>query len=286
MVDAQPNLHRRRLGAALRQLRREAGLSLNEAATAVGLSAPAVSRVENGKQRVLASAIAVYMSGYGIEDEKRAADLRALASLANQNKRSGLVVKFPDSLPGTFAEFVQLEEMAVKAEISSGSLVPGLLQTDEYAAAIIGNAIGWRTEREVRAFIDLRMERQRCLTKKNPLALWCVLDEAALRREVGGPDVMRRQMLKLIEAAEELPNLTLQVMPFSHGVHPGLDGPFTTFHFSAGPPVVILESNTTTTYLEEDRFLDRYEMIFDNLRSDALGRTPSLDFISRVAKGA
>ncbi|GAA1919715.1 helix-turn-helix domain-containing protein [Streptantibioticus ferralitis] len=284
MVDAQPNVHRRRLGLELRALRKEAGLNLDDAASKLGLSgAPALSKIENGKQRVAPIAIAGFLEAYNCTDPARSAEIRSLATLASSGKRTSLLARYRDSVRDPFAEYVHLEELAKRAE-TFVYLLPGLLQTEEYAQAVVTGSRKWSTQRDIRKFVELRMKRQQALTRSEPLGLWCVLDEAALRREVGGPDVMRRQLQRLVEVSEELPHVAIQVLPFAKGAHAGMDGGFTLLHFEAGPPVAVVEPMTTSLYLEDDRDVGRYETGFNHLRAEALDTEQSLAFIRNMIK--
>ena len=277
MVDAQPNLHRRRLGMALRSLRKEAGLNLGDAAEKLNLSgSPALSKIENGKQRVQPISVPGFLEAYECTDTARGAEIRALATLAASPKRTSLLTRYRDTVrDNPFAAYVHLEELARRAEVFH-LIVPGLLQTEEYAHAMVSDSRKWSAQREIRNFVELRMMRQEALTRSDPLRLWCVIDEAALRRQVGGPQVMRNQLVRLVEAAEELSHVTLQVLPFAKGSHAGVDGAFTLLHFDAGPPVAVVEPMTTALYLEEEGDIGRYETSFDHLQADALDPERSL----------
>ena len=284
MTDAQPNLHRRRLGLELRELRRSAGFNLTEAAERLGLSgAPALSRIENGKQRVPPVSIAGFLETYGVTEQRQAAQLRSLATLASSSKRSSLLAQYRDSVRDPFAEFVHLEELAQRADTFT-YLVCGLLQTEEYAQAVVSGSRKWSTQHDVARFVELRMARQRVLRRADALSLWCVLDEGALRRAVGGPKVMSRQLKYLLSITEDLPHVTLQVLPFAKGAHAGMDGAFTLLHFDAGPPVAVVEPMTTSLYLEEDGDVGRYETGFNHLRAEALDADQSRSFIHDLIK--
>ncbi|MFD6934667.1 helix-turn-helix domain-containing protein [Streptomyces goshikiensis] len=285
MVDAQPNLHRRRLGLELRALRKEAGFNLGDAATLLGLSgAPALSKIENGKQRVAPIAVAGFLETYNCpKDSARAAEIRVLASLASSGKRMSLLTRYRDTVRDPFAEYIHLEELAKRSE-TYGHIIPGLLQTDAYAQAVVAGSRKWSTQRDIRKFVELRMVRQRALTRDEPLGLWCVLDEAALRRQVGGPEVMREQYRRLLEVSEKLPHVAIQVLPFERGAHSAMDGAFVLLHFEAGPPVAVVEPMTTSLYLEEDNDVGRYETGFNHLRSEALDTDDSFAFIRNLIK--
>ncbi|MEW1660449.1 helix-turn-helix transcriptional regulator [Streptomyces sp. NPDC093707] len=285
MADARPNLMRRRLGLALRTLRQRAGLNLPDAVARLRLSGPsALSKIENGKQRVPAAALDSYFDAYGVEDEQRREEVRALAKLASSSRSTNLFNQYRDAVSDPFAGYLELEELAAHADWYASQLVPGLLQTPEYAHAVVEGSGMWRTDREVRTFVELRMKRQHVLRRERPLAMWCVLDEAVLHRPMGGASAMAGQLRHLLEISEELPGVNLQVLPFSAGAHTGVDGAFSYFRFDAGDPLVVVESLTTSQYLEEDAHVGRYEAAFNHLRARALDIAPSRDFISKFIK--
>lgn len=292
MTDAQPNVHRRRLGLALRSLRRaaprpdgqEGVLNLADAAELIGLPGQsALSKIENGKQRVPRSTLPSFFEAYAVEDEAIREEVRTLASLASSGQRSNLLNQFKGSIPDPFAEYLHLEELARKSE-SYTTIIPGLLQDDAYAEAIVRRSRQWQTNREIQNFVNLRLERQRALSRKDPLQLWCILDESALRRKVGGPDVMKAQLQHLLNVADEHPHVTIQVLPFEVGAHAGIDGAFTLLHFPAGSPVVVVEPMTTALYLEDDSHIGRYETGINHLKSEALDSDASRQFISDTIK--
>ncbi|GAA2493553.1 helix-turn-helix transcriptional regulator [Streptomyces thermolineatus] len=284
MADAQPNLFRRRLGLELRSLRKRAGLSLVEASERLGLSgAPALSKIENGRQRVPPVSVPGFLEVYGVTDPEAGSEIRRLALLAASGKQTSLLAAYRESVRDPFAEYIHLEELALRAE-SFSYLIPGLLQTEEYAHAVVAGSRKWSTAKEIRSFVELRMVRQQALVREKPLGLWCILDEAALHRQVGGPAVMRRQLQRLLEAAESLPHVAIQVLPFRKGAHAGMDGPFTIMRFEAGPPIAVVEPMTTSLYLEDDADVERYETGFNHLRAESLDDEQSAELIHNLIK--
>lgn len=284
MTDAQPNLHRRRLGLELRALRKRSGLSLVEAAEKLDLpGGPSLSRIENGKQRVPPTSVYGYFEVYELSDDDRRQHIRNLAKLASTGKRSNLFNEYRSAIPDPFADYLHLEELATKSETFS-SIVPGLLQTEEYAHAIVEGSRSWHHQRDINNFVELRLARQKALEKSEPLHLWCILDESAITRRVGGSEVMRNQLQRLIDVSEEHKHVDVQVLTFDQGTHAGIDGPFHLLHFPAGPPVVVVEQVTTSLYLEEDSHLARYETSFNHLRTEALSLRASRAYIDNVIK--
>jgi transcriptional regulator with XRE-family HTH domain len=285
MPEARPNLMRRRLGLALRTLRQRAGLNLLDAVEQLGLSGQsALSKIENGKQRVPTAALDKYFDAYGVEDVQCKEEIRKLASLASSPRRTNLFNQYRDAVPDPFADYLELEELAAHADWYAAQVIPGLFQTPEYAHAVVDGSGGWQTAREVRTFVELRMKRQQVLRRDNSLSVWCVLDEAALRREMGGPEVMVQQLRHLLDIAEELPGLEIQVLPFRAGAHAGIDGAFTVFRFDTGDPLAVVEPLTTSLYLEEDVHVGRYDVAFNHLRARALDIPASRDFIKELIK--
>lgn len=278
MADITPTLLRRRLGAALKTMRVRAGLSLAEGAKLLGVSVPTLSKVENGRQRTDSER---YFTAYGVTDAERIAEVREFAKLANSSRHQSLYKQYKDVIPDRLADFLEMEQIATRIDLYAALVMPGVLQTTEYASAVIGGGSVWKTARETRAFTELRVKRQEVLTSS--LALRCVLDEACLRREPGGPSVLRRQLDHLVNVSRQ-PNIELQVIPFKAGTHTGLDGAYTVFHFEVGSPVVAVEPLTTSHYLEEDDQVARYDVAFDRLRTQALDPEASRDFIARMAE--
>ncbi|MFH8789909.1 helix-turn-helix domain-containing protein [Streptomyces roseoverticillatus] len=287
MPDVTPTLLRRRLGAILKTMRVRAGLNLAEGAGLLGMSGPTLSKIENGRQR---PDLEKLFAAYGVTDEARIAETVEIARLANSARQRSIYAQYKDVIHPQFADFIELEEIATRTDHYSAIVIPGLLQTAEYAQAVIEGGSAWSTPREVRNFVDLRMKRQEILTVvpggdagRPPLSLRCVLDESCLRREMGGPGTLRRQLEHLLARSME-PNIELQVLPFKAGAHNGMNGSYTVFHFGVGDPVVAVEPLAISVYLDEDARVTRYTAAFDRLRAQALDADTSRDFIATIAK--
>ncbi|MEV7470900.1 helix-turn-helix transcriptional regulator [Streptomyces kronopolitis] len=286
MSEAQPTMMRRRLGGALKILRQRTGLNLDDAAARIGLpSGTTLSKVENAKRLVTVTALDAYFTAYGIgHDDTRRDEIRKLATLASSTRRANLMRQYGDAVPDPFADYLELEDLAAQADIYASQVIPGILQTNDYAHAVIDGSRRWRTDREVKTFAELRMQRAAVLTRENPLPVWCVLDEAALRRAMGGPAILAEQLRYLLDLHERLPHVQIQVLPFAAGAHPAMDGTHTIFRFDAGGPVVVVEPMTTSLYLEEDADIGQYDVNFNHLRSQALDTKRSRSFIRDVIK--
>lgn len=286
MVEARPNVHRRRFGSALRSLRKSAGFTLEEAAEQLGLGGkPALSKIENGKQRVSGLGLTAFIQVYGVESEETKAKLKAMAALATPGRRTNLLDEYQDAIQtDAFEDYLHLEGMAAGADVFFLQVIPGLLQTERYATSVVERSAVWSSEREVKRFVELRLARQAVLTRDEPLHLSCLLDEAALRRVVGGPSVMQEQLRWLLEVTEDLDHVSLQLLPFSMGAHAGVDGSFQLLRFDVGSPVAVVEAKTTSLYLEEDGDVDRYHTAFSTLRAQALDPQATRHFIENMIK--
>lgn len=271
-------------------MRIRAGLSLAQAVKLLGISgSPSLSKIENGKLR---ANLDKFLSVYGIEDEARIAELRKLEKLAEANRRKGLFTQYGDVIHDSLADLIELEDLASQADAYAALTVPDLLQTRDYACAVIESSCAWYTARQERTFAELRMKRQQVLVQRRsgdasvpPLMMRCVLDEACLRRRVGAAGVLREQLKRVLDASE-MPNVEVRVIPFAAGAHTSVSGAYTVFHFDEGQPVVAIEPLTTSFYLEEDTHTVRYDTAFNYLREQALDIAASRDFISGLLKEA
>jgi hypothetical protein len=164
--------------------------------------------------------------------------------------------------------------------------IPGLLQTEDYARAVIRGGLPNASRDEVERRVEVRMERQALLRNENPLNLWSIVDEAALRREVGGPEVMQAQFRYLMEASE-LPHVTFQVIPFDAGAHPGMPGSFILLQFgdAAIPDVIYVDTMAGELFLEEEADVRRYKLVFEHLRAVAASPEASLSLVTSASTG-
>jgi DNA-binding XRE family transcriptional regulator len=258
------------VGAKLRRLRTEAGVTREEAAEAIRASEWKIHRLENGQVGFKDRDILDLLRRYGVTDPVEVAEFVALAREANA---PGWWQPYGDVLPQWFRTYVDLESAATLIRTYEGQLVPGLLQTDDYIRAVIHDA-GPESSDELGRRVRLRMARQTLLTREHPPRLWAVVDEAALRRPVGGRAIMRSQLERLI-AATKLPNVTLQILPFAGGAHPAMVGAFSILRFTDRelPDVVYLEHLTNAVYLDKrdevEKYLDVMELLCLNSQPPA-----------------
>lgn len=275
-----PTARRRRLGIELRRLREAAGLTLDQVVPEVGLKSSTLSRIETGRAPCRSSYLTVMLSMYGVTDPQQ---IQLLKDMASEGQRKGWWDQYGDVLPTGFDLYVGLEAEADSLRAYEAQLVHGLLQTRDYARAVLRAWDRKASTEHIDRMAELRMKRQEVLTRpESPLELWLILDEAVLRRPVGGPKVMRAQLGRLIEAGE-LPNITLQVLPFSQGAHAGLAGPFYILEFPGGDPAVAyVEGAAGNIYLEKDHEVRRRAEAFDRLRAEAMSPSESRELIATV----
>ncbi|MFH9864464.1 helix-turn-helix domain-containing protein [Streptomyces sp. NPDC017202] len=282
-----PAVRRRKLGAELRALRSRAGFTSGEAARLVGWHQSKVSRIETGTSGTRPADVRSLLDAYGVEDAQLRGLMLALAGSVEGDGREHWWHAYRGVLPPTYRDFISLESQASAMRTLETTVVPGLLQTPAYARAVTRAAVEGLDEDRLDALVEVRLARQDVLRARPPLELDAVLDEAVLRREVGGPEVMARQLERLVEAAR-LPQVRLQVLPFSAGAHIGVTGSFVIFSFSSASDldVVVLDHLTSSVHLERKEDLQAYTKAFDALRAHALSPGDSLDYLAATADGA
>ncbi|MGY0488002.1 helix-turn-helix domain-containing protein [Streptomyces sp. WG-D5] len=278
-----PAVRRRKLGAELRALRVQAGLTSGQAARLVGWHQSKVSRIETGRSGVKPSDVLMLLDAFEANDP---AVRELVVALAGGQEVGGhhWWHAYRGLLPPAYRDFISLESQACRIRTLETSVVPGLLQTPEYAYAVTRSVLDGAEERHVKALVEVRLARQDVLRSEPPLHLTAVLDEAVLRREVGGSGVLRRQLAHLTEAAR-MPHVRIQVLPFSSGGHIGLTGPFVVFSFpnTSDLDVVVLDHLTSSLYLERKEDLKAYTDAFDALLLHARSPEDSLEFIAEIA---
>jgi hypothetical protein len=258
-----PTVRRMLVGAQLRRLRTEAGISPEQAGAAIRASEWKIYRLENGQVGFKERDLLDLLRLYGINDPDEVATVIALAREANL---PGWWHPYGDLLPQWFRAYVDLESAASLIRTYEGQLVPGLLQTEDYMRAVIAGALLDDAPDEVERRVALRMTRQALLERPDGPRLWAVVDEAALRRSVGGAEVMRAQLERLVEATKQ-PNVTLQVLPFGAGAHPAMVSAFSLLRFGDKqlPDVVYVEHLTNALYLDRRDDVERYLHVMDSL---------------------
>ncbi len=271
-----PTVRRLLVGAQLRRLRTERGISREQAGEAIRASEWKIHRLENGQVSFKDRDITDLLRYYGVTDPDAVEALLAMAREANE---PGWWQPYNDLLPQWFRAYVDLESAAALIRTYEGQLVPGLLQTEDYTRAVLQGAQLDDSPEGLERRVALRLTRQQLLTRPDAPHLWAVVDEAALRRPVGGREVMRAQLERLVEATK-LPNVTLQVLPFGAGAHPAMVGAFSVLRFGDEdlPDVVYVEHLTNALYLDKRDDVDQYLHVMESIcvRSEPRRRTAAI----------
>ncbi|MEU0782351.1 helix-turn-helix transcriptional regulator [Streptomyces sp. NPDC006173] len=255
------------LGRRLLDLRERAGLKREEAARILRVAPATVRRMEMAEVSLKIPYLQLLLKSYGVSDE----EAEAFVQLAEDANKPGWWQRFHDILPDWFSMHVSLEGAAALLRSYEPHFVPGLMQTEDYARGVMkAGAIGQTRPEDIERHVALRMQRQDLLTREDAPRIWAVMDETALRRAIGGPEVMRAQIGKLLEVTE-LPNVTLQVMPFSNGPHPGTYGPFVLFRFAMPelPDMVYSEYLTGAVYLDARSEVATHLEVMDRMAAQA-----------------
>ncbi|WFE66340.1 MULTISPECIES: helix-turn-helix transcriptional regulator [Micromonospora] len=271
-----PTVLRMLLGAQLRRLREASGVTREGAGWEIRSSESKISRMELGRVGFKERDVADLLTLYGVTaDEERG----ALLKLARDANSPGWWHRYGDVLPGWFQSYLGLEAAAALIRSYEVQFVPGLLQTPEYARAVVLLGHRGAAVDEVDRRVELRMQRQQLLRRADPPQLWAVIDEAALRRPIGGREVMRGQLTALIEATRS-PHVRLQVIPFDAGGHAAAGGAFTILRFGDDdlPDIVYIEQLTSALYLDKREDLDYYAAAMERLCVEATPpeRTPEV----------
>jgi transcriptional regulator with XRE-family HTH domain len=270
-----PTVRRRELGALLRRLRTEKGLTVEQAADRLLFSMSKLSRMETGHGVATRRDIRDLCDLYGVADE---AERDHLMNLAVEGRQQG----WWQSYDLGYAEYVGLEAEAVAISAFQSSVVHGLLHTADYARAGHEGAIPRLSPDQTELQIEAKLTRQRVLTRENPPRFNVILDESALHRVMGGRRVMAAQLIKILDMSV-LPNVTIQVLSYDAGAHPAVESNFAILELpDSTPGVVFVEGLIGFTYLKRDEDLARYQMIFSKLQSIALSPKGSLDLIRKL----
>ena len=270
------------LGTQLRRFRETAGVTPDQAGYEIRASRSKISRMEHGRVGFKDRDVADLLTLYGVADDEVRA---AMLSLAKQANASDWWAKDVDILPDWFDTYLGLEAAASLIRSFELQFVHGLFQTEDYARAV--TLLGHRAicPEDIERRVSLRMKRQDLLTGADPPRVWSVMDEAALRRPIGGLDVMRGQLRRLIEVAD-LAQVTLQVVPFRSGGHTAAGGSFTILRFDAPdlPDVVYIEQLTSALYLDRHADVDDYREVMNRLGTEALTPAGTSEFLSEMIK--
>ncbi|POX61833.1 transcriptional regulator [Streptomyces sp. Ru62] len=255
------------LGRRLLDLRERAGLKREEAARVLRVAPATVRRMETAEVSLKIPYLQLLLKAYGVPDD----EAEVFVQLAEEANKPGWWQRFHDILPGWFSMYVSLEGAASLIRSYEPHFVPGLLQTEDYARGVLkSGAVGQTSPEDIERHVALRMQRQQLLTRPDAPRFWVVMDETALRRPVGDPEVMRAQIDKLLQATK-LPHVTLQVAPFANGPHPGTYGPFVLFRFAMSelPDMVYSEYLTGAVYLDARTEVATHLEVMDRMAAQA-----------------
>lgn len=278
--NVNPTVRRRRLGQELRRLRELKGMTAEEVAERLLVSQSKISRLENGRRSISQRDVRDLCGVYEVEDHRI---VDSLMQMAKDSRQQGWWHSFGD-IP--YSVYIGLETDAASLRVYDPQVVPGLLQTRPYAEALITGALPETTPADIEKRVQVRMRRQeRVAAPENPLRLWTVLDESALRRVVGTRALMREQLEHLVEQSQ-LPHVTVQVIPFEMGAHPGLNGQYAILEFpdASDSSVVYIEGVTSDLYLEKANDVQQYSVMYEHLRAQALNVEQSRQLIADIAK--
>ncbi|MDA0635752.1 helix-turn-helix transcriptional regulator [Nonomuraea sp. MCN248] len=269
------------LGSQLRKLRESKGVSREEAGHLIRGSESKISRMELGRVGFKERDVADLLTLYGVTDDEARGAVLDLVATANE---PGWWHRFNDILPTWFQAYVGLEEAATRIRTYEVQFVPGLLQTKEYARAVVTAGSAGLSPDEISRRVDLRLERQRLFDKPDGPIFWAVIDEAALRRPIGGAEVMRAQIEHLIDLMRQ-PSITIQVMPFSFGGHSAEGGAFAILRFPDNdlPDVVYVEQLASALYLDKREDVDRYSEVMERLCAVSTTPDETVELLRTIA---
>jgi len=278
-----PTVLRMLLGAHLRRLREAQGVSREDAGWEIRCSESKISRIELGRVSFKERDIADLLSLYGVNEGDP--ERERLLTLAREANTPGWWHRYGDVLPNWFQSYLGLESAASLIRTYEVQFVPGLLQSRDYARAVV--LLGHRKARpaEVDRRVELRMARQALLNKADAPQFWAVIDEAVLRRPIGSPAVLRGQIEALIELTK-LPNVRIQIVPFEVGGHAAAGGAFSILRFPAEDmsDVVYVEQLTSALYLEKPEDIDLYAETMERLSIEADPPGQTVDTLTRILK--
>ncbi len=280
MAAHSPTMRRRRLAAELLRLREAAGLTQEEVAGRLEWDPSKLSRIENRQVGIIARDLRKLLDMYGVTDGEQR---EGYFAMAREGKQRAWWQSYGDVIPSEYGTLIGLETEAVTISSYGQELVPGLLQTADYARAVIRAFRPDDTADEITRRVEVRLARQAVLARDDPPRLWAVISEAVVRRAVGGQAVMAAQ-LRALASERERSVVTVQVLPFSAGEHPAMAGSFVILDFpDPEPAAVYLENASSALYLERISDVQRYAGMFRFVQAAALGPKESRDMLIAAA---
>jgi len=278
--EQNPTLRGRRLAMELQRRREATGMSREEVARQLEWSTSTIFRIETGRSRPQPGNVRILLELYGVTGPER----DGLIQLTREARQPGWWHSFRDVLPNPYEVYIGLEAGAASLRNFEPSVVPGLLQTADYAREIFRNGPIELDPDGVERLVEVRLARQKILTRDDRPRLWVVIDEAVVRRVVGGTEVMRAQLRHVADSAQQ-GKTTIQVVPYRAGAHAGTTGPFVILDFEepTDPAMVYVETLAGDIYLEERSDVNRYTLAFDRLRAASLHPDDSVQLIEQAA---
>ncbi|QRN81042.1 MAG: helix-turn-helix domain-containing protein [Nocardiopsis sp. BM-2018] len=277
-MAASPTIRRRQLSAILRRMRKDTGLSLEEVAKRVEWSRAKLGHIETG-ERKKPSVVEIKALLHEYEIDPADPQYEAVLTLVRHAQQRGWWTRYDDILTGSY---VELESEATSIANYEAFGIPGLLQTPGLAR-LMQRARLWRDPEDIQRAVEARIRRQEILAGDEPTQLWAVIEEHALQRLAGAPEVLREQIEHLVELADSSSHVTIQVLPTEAGVHAGVAGPFVIMDFAepAGP-IVYLETYTDGLYLERDAEITQYRRLWDHIRTSALDEERTIPYLKKL----
>ncbi len=276
--NTHTSVRSRQVAAELRKLRENAGMSCAEVAKRLGMSASKVSRIETGNSGLQVEDVAALLGLYQVHATRR----EELVDLVRRAEERGWWQRQGSGLPQLWRSLMDFEATATRIQNYEAQFVPGLLQTAEYCRAVMRGNDATLSEAELDNLVASRMARQALLTRAAAPQFLAVLDEGALRRPVGEPGVIRRQLQHLVSVAER-PNVILRVVPLAAGAYAGLQGPFVILEFDGEATLVFVENQRTGLFLEEAADLAAYRLALGNILNAALAPPATVELLAALA---
>lgn len=275
-----PTVRMRRLAVELRRLRDLAGLSQEDVTGQTGVNVATLYRIETGRTKPQLRTLNALLDAYGVTGSNR----EALILLQKDAGKRGWLNTSDSGLPEQYTAYINFEAEAREILNYETIFIPGLLQTADYAREVIAGVLPTATGDDIQRRVDARLKRQELLTAPDSPQLWAVIDEAALHRRVGNSSIMRDQLLHLATQART-PHVTIQVVPFKAGAHPGMPGSFIILRFGPiAPDIVYIDSMGGDLFLEEEAELIRHNMVFEHLRAIALSPSDTAALLTSLAE--
>ncbi|MFI5781955.1 helix-turn-helix domain-containing protein [Nocardia sp. NPDC051570] len=266
----------RRLAGEIRRAREALEMSREAVTQQTRINEATLYRIETAKVKPQKRTLSTLLDLYDIGEPRRS----ELMALLSESSKQGWLQPYFDDFREVYSSYISFEAESTTIYNYESLFIPGLLQTEDYARSVIKATIPTATKRQVEDRVKARLDRQARWRERGAPALWAVFDEAAIRREVGGPSVMRRQIEHLLTLMEE-PHITLQVIAYAAGAHAGMPGSFVVMEFDSDvPELVYLDSMAGDLFLDADADLRRYRLLFDNVRASALGPSQTADLLA------